>query len=405
MIRNTRGLVTGIRRYLNLHEYQAAQLLHSYGLPVLRGGPAKSPEEAAKLAKKLNGPVVVKAQIHAGGRGRGVFKNSGLQSGVHLVEDSAKVLPLAKQMLGDHLVTKQSGKEGKPVSTLFVVEKVDIRKELYLALMIDRKRALPLLICSPKGGMGIEEIDKKFILQEYAQGMHGFSEKQLTNIAKFMELETPAQEEQMRGIIKGMFQMLIEKDATLVEVNPMGILSDHRIAICDAKVNVDDNAKPRQTVLFEMEDKSQKDQKEVEAETHDLNYVKLNGSVGCLVNGAGLAMATMDLINFKGGQPANFLDVGGTATSDRVKQAIKIINEDNDVKSILINIFGGIVRCDVVATGIIEAVREMHIEKPIVMRIKGNNSAIAAELIAKSGLKLYWFDDPVEAAQKAIQLA
>jgi succinyl-CoA synthetase beta subunit len=398
-------MAISLRRYLNLHEYQAVQLLGSYGLPILRGGPVRTPEEATAFARKIAGPLVLKAQIHAGGRGRGIFKNSGLHSGVHVIEDIAKVAPLAKQMLNDYLVTKQSGKEGKLVSTLYLVEKASIKKELYLAMMIDRKKALPLLICSPKGGMGIEEIDKSFILQEYAQNMHGFSEKQLNEVAKFLELTDATQQEKIKEIIKGMFKLLIERDATLIEINPMGILADGRITVCDAKVNIDDNSKPRQPALFEMEDLTQKDPKEVEAEHNDLNYVKLNGSVGCLVNGAGLAMATMDLINFKGGEPANFLDVGGTATADRVKQAIKIINEDQDVKSILINIFGGIVRCDVVATGIINAVKDLSVKKPIVMRIKGNNSSIAEDLIKKSGLKLYWFDDPTAAAEKAISLA
>lgn len=405
MIRNTRTMAFSLRRYLNLHEYQAVQLLSGYGLPTLSGGAARTPSEAVTVAHKINGPFFLKAQIHGGGRGRGVFKNSGLASGVHMVTEQSEVVPLAQKMLGDYLVTKQTGKEGKLVSTVYVVEKANIKKELYLALMIDRKKALPLLICSSQGGMGIEEIDKSLILQEYAQSMHGFSEKQLNEIAKFLELVEPRQLEKIKEIIKGMFKLLIERDATLVEINPLGVLTDGRIAVCDAKVNIDDNARPRQQALFEMEDLTQKDPKEVEAEHNDLNYVKLNGSIGCLVNGAGLAMATMDLINFKGGLPANFLDVGGTATADRVKQAIKIINEDQDVKSILINIFGGIVRCDVVATGIINAVQDLKVTKPIVMRIKGNNSEIAENLIKKSGLKLYWCEDPSAAAEKAISLA
>lgn len=405
MFKSTRALGFSLRRFIHLHEYQADQLLHSYDLPVLRGGSAKTPEDAYSVAKKIGGPVVIKAQVHAGGRGRGHFKNSGLQGGVHILNDSENIKAVARQMLQDVLITKQTGEEGKPVNTVFIVEKVDIKRELYIALMLDRARALPLLICSPKGGMGIEDIDKKYILKEYAQGLHGFSEKQLNQISKFLELESPEQEAQMKSIVKSLFKLMMERDATMVEINPMGVLSDGRIAVCDVKVNLDDNAKPRQKKLFEMEDLSQKDQKEVQAESNDLNYVKLKGTVGCLVNGAGLAMATMDLINFRGGKPANFLDVGGTATSDRVKKAIEIISSDPEVKSIFINIFGGIVRCDVVAQGVIEAVREMNLQLPIVMRVKGNNSALADELVKKSGLKLYWCSDPEKAAEKAISFA
>lgn len=405
MLKVSKGLSFTLRRYLNLHEYQASQLLHSYGLPTLKGGPAKTPEEALNLAKLISGPVVVKAQVHAGGRGRGVFKNSKLNSGVHVLEDSSNVFKLASQMLHDIIVTKQSGPEGKPVNTIYVVEKVNLKKEIYLGLIIDRKKALPLLIASPKGGMGIEEIESKFILQEYAESLKGFSEEQLNKIAHFLELETEEQKTQIKTTIKGMFKCLAEKDATMIEINPLGVLQENKIVVCDAKVKIDDNAKPRQKALFDLEDLSQRDPKEIQAEANDLNYVKLSGSVGCLVNGAGLAMATMDLINFKGGKPANFLDIGGTATSDRVKQAISIINEDQDVKSILINIFGGIVRCDIVAEGIIKAVNDLGVEKPIIMRIKGNNSAIAKQNIESSGLKLFWFEDPVQAAEKAIFFA
>ena len=401
----SKALTISLKRFMNLHEYQASQLLKSYHLPTLRGGPARTPEEAQNLANSISGPVVIKAQVHAGGRGRGVFKNSKLQSGVHILDSPKGISDLAKKMLKDVLVTKQSGSEGKPVNTVFVVEKVDLKQEIYIGLIIDRKRALPLLIVSPKGGMGIEEIESKYILQEYAQTLDGFSEEQINRVVKFLQLTTKKQEQTIHELVIGLYRLIMEKDASLIEINPLGVLKNDDIVICDAKINIDDNAKPRQKELFDMEDLSQKDPKEVLAEKNDLNYVKLDGDIGCLVNGAGLAMATMDLINFKGGKPANFLDIGGTATSDRVKQAIGIINDDHDVKSIFINIFGGIVRCDLVAEGIIKAVKELKVEKPIVMRIKGNKSEVAKELIDKSGLKLFWFEDPREAAEKAISLS
>lgn len=400
-----KGIHTTIRRFLNLHEYQASALLSSYQLPVLRGGSAKTPEEAFAIAKGLGNGVVVKAQVHAGGRGRGYFKHSGLQSGVHVLDDSSSVKELSKKMLNDVLITKQSGASGKPVNTLYIVERVNLKQEIYLAVMIDREKAAPVIIASPKGGMGIEEIEKKFILQERAESVNGFSEAQIQKIVDFLELTTEAQKESMKKIIRGIYKCFNDSDATLVEINPLGITKDDRVLICDSKVNIDDNAKPRQKQIFDLEDLTQKAPIEVKAEHFDLNYVKLTGNVGCLVNGAGLAMATMDLINFKGGKPANFLDVGGTATADRVKEAISIINDDPEVKTILINIFGGIVRCDVVVEGIIKAVKDLKIEKPIVMRIKGTNADIAKQMVESSGLKLYWFNSVDEAAEKAIALS
>ena len=406
MRRITKALQMTLKRHMNLHEYQAAQILRSYGMPVIQGSSAHTPEEAEKISQQFgNGGVVVKAQVHAGGRGRGRFLNSGLQSGVHVLANSSFVVPIAKKMLGDYLVTKQSGEAGKPVNTLYVVRRVDLKKELYLSIMIDRERAAPLIIASPKGGMGIEEIDKKFILQEPANDLvNGFSEAQKQKIADFLEPENDEQRNIFKKLISDLYRCFIEKEATLVEINPLGILKDGEVLICDAKVRVDDNAKPRQKELFQLEDESQLDPKEVQAASFDLNYVKLTGNVGCLVNGAGLAMATMDLINFKGGKPANFLDIGGTATADRVKHAIEIINDDKEVKSILINIFGGIVRCDIVAEGVIKAVKELGNVKPIVMRIKGNNSDTAKKMVETSGLKLFWFDDVDIACEKAISL-
>ena len=401
---NKNSLVKQVKRFMNLHEYQAASLLASYNLPMLKGGAAGSADEANKIAKTFDSGIVIKAQIHAGGRGRGSFKNSGLKSGVHIMDNDTEVKSIVSKMLGDYLVTKQSGSEGKPVNKVFLVEKINLERELYLAILIDRANACPVFIASPKGGMGIEEIDKEFILQERGT-MEGFTEAQISKIADFLQPKNSKQKEELNDIVRGLFNCFKEKDATLVEINPLGINQEGKVLVCDCKVNIDDNSKPRQVKLFEQEDLTQKNQIEVNAENYDLNYVKLDGKVGCMVNGAGLAMATMDLINFNGGTPANFLDVGGTATTDRVKQAISIINDDQDVKSILINIFGGIVKCDIVVDGVIKAVKELNINKPIIMRIKGTNSEQAEKMVKDSGLKIFWYNSVDEAAKKAISLS
>lgn len=396
-------------RRLHLHEYQASQLLQSYRLPVIEGGPAHTLEEVGKVARDIKAKshrgLVVKAQVHAGGRGRGSFKKSGLKSGVQIVRGVDEAQDVASKMLNDVLVTKQSGASGKPVNTLYIVEEVELKRELYLSILLDRQRAKPIIIASPQGGVGIEEIDKKFILQTPIDPKVGLTDAQVKEVVQFMELDSDELKKTMEITLLGLYSCFTEKDATMVEINPLGITAEGKMLICDCKVNIDDNSVIRQEELFKQEDFSQKDKKEVLAEQHELNYVKLDGNVGCLVNGAGLAMATMDLINFKGGKPANFLDVGGGASIERVKQAISIINEDTDVKSILINIFGGIVRCDIIAEGAIRAARELNIKKPIVMRIKGTNADVAQKLIKDSGLDLHWCDSVDEAADKALSYA
>lgn len=409
MLKLFRKMTKTPSRFLNLHEYQASELLSHYQLPVLRGGHANTMSEVSSLATSIYSQskkgIVVKAQIHAGGRGRGTFKKSQLQSGVQIVKSPEEAVNKASQMLGDVLVTKQSGSQGKPVNTLYLVEEVALARELYVSIMLDRERARPVVIASPEGGVGIEEIDPSLILQLPLDPVEGLTEKDVSNIVSFMNLNTTELKETMEVVIKGLYKCFIEKDVTLVEVNPLGITEEGRMLICDSKLNVDDNSAPRQKSLFAQEDLSQKDSKEVRAEKFDLNYVKLEGDVGCLVNGAGLAMATMDLINFKGGKPANFLDVGGGTSTEKVKEAISIINDDIEVNSILINIFGGIVRCDVIAEGVIMAVKDLNIKKPIVMRIKGTNAGIAKELIRASGLDLHWCETVDEAADLALKLS
>lgn len=397
------------RRNLHLHEYQASELLQHYKLPVITGGPAHTLMEVEQVGQQIKNKsqrgIVVKAQIHAGGRGRGFFKTSGLKSGVQIVKTVEDAKSVASKMLNDILITKQTGATGKPVNTLYIVEEVDLKRELYLSILLDRQRACPIIIASPQGGVGIEEIDKKFILQVPVDPKKGLTDQQVKEVVEFMELDSAELKNTMDFTLRGLYACFTEKDATMVEINPLGITREGQMLICDSKVNIDDNAHIRQKDLFKKEDLSQKDKKEVLAEKYELNYVKLDGNVGCLVNGAGLAMATMDLINFKGGKPANFLDVGGGASIERVKEAISIINEDIDVKSILINIFGGIVRCDIIAEGAIRAARELNIKKPIIMRIKGTNADLAQKLIKDSGLDLHWCDSVDEAADLALSFA
>lgn len=308
-------------------------------------------------------------------------------------------------MIGDRLVTKQSGPEGKPCNTVYIVEKVKLKRELYISIMIDRENACPLIICSPKGGMGIEEVDPQFILQKRINPEWGLTEEEIKQITSFLGFIEQKDIKVMDQILKGIYRCFEEKNATLIEINPLGVTEAGEIKVCDAKIRIDDNATGLQKDLFDQEDLSQKDLLEIQANKFDLNYVKLKGEIGCLVNGAGLAMATMDLINFKGGKPANFLDIGGGSNVESVKEAIKIINSDEEVKAILVNIFGGIVWCDNVVNGIVQAVKEFGIKKPIVMRIKGNKVEEAKEIIKTSGLDLHWQDDVELAAEEAIRLA
>ena len=401
------SLIRKPRFNLNLHEYQAAELLESYSLPVLMGKAFNSPDAIKDFSQSLidkSGGAVLKAQVHAGGRGRGHFKNSKLQGGVFVLEDAREVHEKALNMLNDVLITKQTGETGKPCNTVYLVERVDVKQEIYLSIMLDRSQASPVFIMSPQGGMGIEEIDKKFILQKKINVFDGLTQADVSECVDFMEFETQDHKSEYAEILRNLYACFCNSDATLLEINPLVITQQGELLICDSKVNVDDNAHFRQNSLFEQEDLSQKDSKEVDAEKHDLNYVKLEGQVGCLVNGAGLAMATMDLINFKKGKPANFLDVGGGTDTDRVVHAIRIINEDPEVESILVNIFGGIVRCDIIASGVIEAVNKLNISKPICLCVKGTNSSQARQMIKDSGLNLFWFESVHEAADKAIQL-
>lgn len=400
-----------IKRFLNLHEHQASALLAKYNVPVLRGEAAFTSNEAFNIAKNIKSSnpnalgFVLKAQVHAGGRGRGSFLNSKVQGGVQILQTEEEVKDYSFKMIGDTLVTKQTGAKGKPCNRVYVVEKVKVEKEMYVCIMLNRNIGKPVLIVSAKGGMGIEEIGKEYIFTYEINPETGISGSvNLEEVCDKLEIKESNNRKIMKEALKGLYNCFVENDSTMIEINPFAVTSENELLVCDSKVNIDDNSKFRNKELFEQEDLTQKDPKEVKAEALDLNYIKLDGSIGCLVNGAGLAMATMDLIKYYGGSPANFLDVGGTSDTKRVTEAIKIIIDDKDVKSLFVNIFGGIVRCDIIISGIINAVKECDIKIPIVCRIKGTNSEEAKRLATESKLNVHWVEDLEEAAKKSISL-
>jgi succinyl-CoA synthetase beta subunit len=382
---------------MNLHEYQSKQLFADYGIAVPRGIPAATPADAAKAATELGGQVwVVKAQVHAGGRGKG--------GGVKLVRSPGEAEEAAAAMLGTRLVTHQTGPEGLPVNTVLVESGSEIARELYLSLLVDRSQEKIVFMASAAGGMDIEEVaatqpDKIFTVAVHpAAGLQPYQARQLG-------FGLGLGREQLREfgkIVSALYRLFTEKDASLVEINPLIVTGDGHLMALDAQVNIEANALFRQQALLEWRDPSQEDDKENEASAHGLNYVSLDGDIACMVNGAGLAMATMDLIKLHGGEPANFLDVGGGATSDRVAEAFKLILSNESVRAILVNIFGGIVRCDLIAEGIIQAVKEVGVRVPVVVRLEGTNVDRGRELLADSGLDIIAAEDLTDAARKAV---
>jgi len=381
-------------------------IFKDFGVQVPKLAVAKTPEEAVAAAKGFGEEVVIKTQVLAGGRGLGHFKENNFQGGVHIIP-SAKVSEFADKMLGKTLVTKQTGATGKPCNTVMLCEKFQIKTEKYFAILMDRGSGGPIMIGSKTGGTSIEDIaaaDPTAIVKMPVDIMDGISDQQ----AKDMALQMGFQGEQATsaaGSIKALYKVFIECDCTMVEINPFAELTDGRVIVCDAKVGFDDNAEFRQKAIHEKRDTSQEDAQEVEAKKFDLNYIKLDGSVACMVNGAGLAMSTMDLLKLVGGSPANFLDVGGAANKETVTAAFKIIQGDPDVKSILINIFGGIMRCDVIADGVVNAVKEIGLTKPLVVRLVGTNVEQGKKIIEESGLPVIAMSDFTEAAKKAVELA
>merc|ERR1719261_2237604 len=348
----------------------------------------KDKAQMGSVYDKMGTDVVVKSQVLAGGRGLGHVKENGFQGGVHVAKDKNHALELGEKMMGNTLVTKQTGAEGKPINTLLLVEKFEIVSEKYFAILMDRSSGGPLVIGSKTGGTSIEDIakaDPSAIIKMPVDINDGMSEAQALDMAEEMGF-TGDLADKAAVSIEGLYKVFIECDCTMVEINPFAELSDGRVIVCDAKVGFDDNAEFRQKKIHDKRDISQEDPAEVEAKKYDLNYIKLDGSVACMVNGAGLAMSTMDLLKLKGGSPANFLDVGGGATKETIKAAFEIIQTDPDVKSVFINIFGGIMRCDVIAEGVVGAVKEIGLTKPLVVRLVGTNVELGLKIIADSGL-------------------
>jgi succinyl-CoA synthetase beta subunit len=385
---------------MNLHEYQSKKLFAEYGIPVPEGFPAGTPEEAMDAAGKLGGDLwVVKAQVHAGGRGKA--------GGVKLARSIEEVGQHALDMLGRRLVTHQSGPEGLPVNVVYVEAGSDIARELYLSILVDRDLGQVAFIASAAGGMDIEQVAADTPEQISTIAIDpdaGVQAAQSAKLSAALGLGDD-QQEQFATLIGALYQLFIECDASLLEINPLIVTSDGGIVALDAKINIEENALFRQERLVNLRDLSQEDEMEREAAEHDLNYVSLDGDIACMVNGAGLAMATMDLIKLHGGEPANFLDVGGGATSERVAEAFKLILSNDNVAAILVNIFGGIVRCDLIADGIISAVREVGVRVPVVVRLEGTNVIRGRQLLASSGLDIITADDLTDAAHKAVAAA
>jgi succinyl-CoA synthetase beta subunit len=383
---------------MNIHEYQAKEVLRGFGVAVPKGGVAYTPDEAVKVAEELGGPVwVVKSQIHAGGRGKG--------GGVKLAKSVDEVKQLADEMIGMTLVTHQTGPEGKEVGRVYVEDGCDIARELYLGLLIDRVTSRVTIMASTEGGMDIEEVAAKTpekilkVAIDPACGMQAFHARK---IAFGLGLEG----NQIKSAVKflmAMYKAFEQLDASIVEINPLVVTGAGDIIALDAKMNFDDNALFRHKDIAELRDESEEDPTELEAAKFDLNYVKLDGNIGCMVNGAGLAMATMDIIKLYGGEPANFLDVGGGASRERVTAAFKLILSDPNVEGLLVNIFGGIMRCDVIAEGVVAAAREISLTVPLVVRLAGTNVELGKKILEESGLPIIAADDLGDAAEKAVK--
>lgn len=396
-------------RFLNIHEYQAKGLLKEAGCKVEQGFPCTTIEEVeAAIAKVKSSKKVVKSQILAGGRGMGTFKD-GFKGGVHVCNSAKDALDTAKKMLGNVLVTKQTGPEGQKVSKLFVTEAIaGIKRELYVALVLDRKTCSPTMIGSAEGGMGIEELAHKSPekIKKMAIDIHdGIDHENCLKFAKELGFGDETAEKAAEQF-KAMYNLAKSKDCTMVEINPMVELENNDVMCIDAKLSFDDNAHFRRPEIWEMSDDSQMDPKEVMAAKYDLNYVALDGNVGCLVNGAGLAMATMDIISLYGQKPANFLDVGGSAKTSQIVAAFDIVTHDPHVKCIMVNIFGGIMKCDVIAAGVVEAATHLHkkLEIPIVVRLEGTNEEEGKRIIRESGLKLIPAENLDDAGRKACDI-
>lgn len=384
---------------MKIHEYQAKQILSQFGVQIPRGEVADTPSKAREIAEKIGPKVVLKAQVHAGGRGKG--------GGIKLVNTPEETEKLAQEMIGMTLVTHQTGPEGKLVRRIMVEEALDIDKELYVGIVIDRAKEAPVVMASSEGGVEIEKVaaeTPELIFKEYINPATGFQAFQARKLAFKLGLVGNILKQAVKFIL-GLYKVFESADASLAEINPLLITKQGNVLALDAKINIDDNALLRHPDIKEMRDFDEEEPLEVEASKYNLNYIKLDGNVGCMVNGAGLAMATMDLIMHTGGKPANFLDVGGGVSEESVKNAFKILVSDKDVKAALINIFGGIVRCDLVASGIVKAAKELDLKVPMVVRLEGTNVELGKKILNESGLSFYSASSMKEAAEKVVPLA
>jgi len=384
---------------VKIHEYQAKAILAEYGVPVPRGEMATTAQEAGEIARRLGGTVVVKAQIHAGGRGKG--------GGVKVVKNADDAENVAKTMLGMQLVTHQTGPQGQQVGRVLIEQGLQIERELYFGLLIDRSAQCPVMMASRAGGMDIEEVAEKtpeLIVREYIDPAIGVGGFQARKLAFGIGLEGPQVAKAVK-VISALYDAFVGTDASLVEINPLIVTAGGDLLALDAKVTFDDNAMFRHAAFKDLRDLSEEDPLEIEASKFSLNYIRLDGNIGCMVNGAGLAMATMDIIKLAGGEPANFLDVGGGANAEQIRNAFKILMSDKNVKAVLINIFGGILRCDVLAAGVIAAVKELGVPVPIVIRMKGTNVEQGNQMLRDSGLNFATADSMNEAADTVVKLA
>ncbi|KAK7980692.1 hypothetical protein PG990_003546 [Apiospora arundinis] len=395
------------RRNLSIHEWRSADLLRQYGIGVPKGSNATSAAEAEQIAKDIgNDDMVIKAQVLAGGRGKGSFDN-GLKGGVRVIYSPTEAKMFADQMIGHKLVTKQTGAAGRLCNSVYICERKFARREFYLAILMDRGSQGPVIVSSSQGGMDIEGVAKEnpeAINTTYIDINVGVTNEMARDIATKLGFSEQCIED-AKDTIQKLYQIFLEKDATQIEINPLSETSDHQVLCMDAKFGFDDNADYRQKNIFEWRDTTQEDADEVRAAESGLNFIKLDGDIGCLVNGAGLAMATMDIIKLNGGQPANFLDVGGGATPAAIKEAFELITSDAKVSAVFVNIFGGIVRCDAIAHGLINTVKTLDLKIPIIARLQGTNVEQAHKLIEESGMKIFSIDDLQSAAERAVQLS
>jgi succinyl-CoA synthetase beta subunit len=391
---------------MNIHEYQAKALLEKYGVPVPKGTPAKTPEEfVTALAQLPGGPIMVKSQIHAGGRGKGTFVD-GYKGGVKFCKTKEEAREVAARMLGNTLVTLQTGPAGRKVQTVYFTVASDIKKEYYLAILLDRATSRPVIVASTEGGVEIEKVahdTPEKIHKVFVDPAYGLADFQVRQIVFKLGL-TGTEAKNAGRLIRNLYSMFWDTDASMVEINPLITTPSGEVLALDAKVSFDDNALYRHPGIVELRDLNEEDPKEIEASKHSLSYIALDGDIACLVNGAGLAMSTMDIIKHFGGNPANFLDVGGGASRDQVVAAFKIILGDPNVKGIFVNIFGGIMDCNVIAQGIVDAVKEVGLKLPLVVRLEGNNVVAGKETLARSGLSLVSGDSMADAAQKIVKL-